>query len=66
MIALTGYAQPEDRQHCLDAGFDHHVVKPLDFERLRTLIAASAELWYRFFRRRATSLATLAVWHGMP
>ena len=44
MIALTGYAQPEDRQHCLDAGFDHHVVKPLDFERLRTLIAASAEV----------------------
>ena len=42
MIALTGYAQPEDRQHCLDAGFDHHVVKPLDFERLRTLIAGSA------------------------
>ena len=44
MIALTGYAQPEDRQHCLDAGFDHHVVKPLDFERLRKLIAASAEV----------------------
>ena len=42
MIALTGYAQPEDRQHCLAAGFDHHVVKPLDFERLRTLIAARA------------------------
>ena len=44
MIALTGYAQPEDRQHCLDAGFDHHVVKPLDFERLRALIATSAEV----------------------
>ena len=44
MIALTGYAQPEDRQHSLDAGFDHHVVKPLDFERLRALIAVSAEI----------------------
>ncbi len=41
LIALTGYARPEDRQQCMDAGFDHHVVKPLDFERLRTLIAAS-------------------------
>ena len=38
----TEYAQPEDRQHCLDAGFDHHVVKPLDFERLSALIGVSA------------------------
>ena len=40
MIALTGYTQQEDRQHCLDAGFDYHVVKPLDIERLRALIAS--------------------------
>ena len=43
LIALTGYARPEDRQHSLDAGFDHHVAKPLDFERLRALIASNAE-----------------------
>jgi CheY-like chemotaxis protein len=47
LIALTGYAQPEDRQHCLDAGFDHHVIKPLDFEGLKALIAISAEVGLR-------------------
>jgi CheY-like chemotaxis protein len=41
LIALTGYARPEDRQHCMDAGFDHHLVKPLDFERLKALMAVA-------------------------
>ena len=40
LIALTGYARPEDRQRCMDAGFDHHIVKPLDLEKLNALIAA--------------------------
>ena len=39
LIALTGYGQERDRQHALDAGFDHHVVKPVDFDRLARLIA---------------------------
>ncbi|GAB3790506.1 hypothetical protein GCM10028818_60760 [Spirosoma horti] len=42
VIALTGYGQEEDRQRSLEAGFDGHMVKPVDLamltERLRDLI----------------------------
>src|SRR5215211_6310628 len=31
LIALTGYGQEEDRRKSLEAGFDHHLVKPIDF-----------------------------------
>jgi CheY-like chemotaxis protein len=30
LIALTGYGQREDRQHAMDAGFDVHLVKPVE------------------------------------
>jgi two-component system, chemotaxis family, CheB/CheR fusion protein len=39
LIALTGYSQPEDIQKALDAGFDRHMVKPVDLDQLSTLIA---------------------------
>src|SRR6185503_4884048 len=29
LIALTGYGQDEDRRRALDAGFDHHLTKPV-------------------------------------
>jgi len=38
MIALTGYGQPEDRRRALEAGFDSHLVKPVDLEMLSTLL----------------------------
>ena len=38
LIALTGYGQPEDRQRSLEAGFDEHVVKPIDPFRLAQLV----------------------------
>ena len=41
MIALTGYGQPEDVARALAAGFDHHVVKPVDPETVLRLIAES-------------------------
>jgi CheY-like chemotaxis protein len=34
LIALTGWGQQEDRQRSKDAGFDSHMVKPVDYERL--------------------------------
>ncbi len=34
LIALTGYGQDSDRQSSIDAGFDHHLVKPARFEQL--------------------------------
>jgi CheY-like chemotaxis protein len=39
LIALTGYGQPEDRRRCVEAGFDAHIVKPIDIEQLLKLIA---------------------------
>jgi CheY-like chemotaxis protein len=39
LIALTGYGQPEDRQRALDAGFDAHLVKPVDVDELARVLA---------------------------
>ena len=39
LIALTGYGLPEDQRRAVEAGFDHHMVKPADFERLAALLA---------------------------
>src|SRR5262249_12360770 len=34
LVALTGYGQPHDRERALAAGFDEHLVKPVDPEAL--------------------------------
>jgi signal transduction histidine kinase/ActR/RegA family two-component response regulator len=41
-VAVTGYGQAGDRQRALQAGFDHHVVKPLQLDKLRELLDAHA------------------------
>jgi CheY-like chemotaxis protein len=33
-IALTGYGSVEDRQMCLEAGFDMHLIKPVETRQL--------------------------------
>jgi CHASE3 domain sensor protein len=38
LIALTGWGQEQDRQEALDAGFDHHLVKPVDTAVLMQLL----------------------------
>jgi signal transduction histidine kinase/ActR/RegA family two-component response regulator len=38
LIAVTGYGQMGDRARALEAGFDHHLVKPFDFARLEALV----------------------------
>ncbi len=38
IIALTGWGQPEDLQRTRTAGFDAHLVKPLEIERLLALL----------------------------
>jgi CheY-like chemotaxis protein/two-component sensor histidine kinase len=40
LIALTGYGQEEDRNRALEAGFDHHLVKPATIQALREILAA--------------------------
>ena len=39
LIAMTGYAQEEDRRLAREAGFDAHLVKPVDLLELRQLLA---------------------------
>ena len=39
LIALSGYGQESDVKAALDAGFDDHLTKPPDFDRLDELIA---------------------------
>jgi CheY-like chemotaxis protein/signal transduction histidine kinase len=38
LIALTGYGQPDDRRKALEAGFDLHLVKPVDPQQLFDLL----------------------------
>ncbi|HLK91198.1 MAG TPA: ATP-binding protein, partial [Polyangia bacterium] len=38
LVALTGYGREDDLRRSRDAGFDHHLVKPIDFAQLRRII----------------------------
>jgi signal transduction histidine kinase/ActR/RegA family two-component response regulator len=40
LIAVTGWGQDIDRQHSKQAGFDHHLVKPVDPDTLTRLLAS--------------------------
>ena len=42
LVALTGWGQPEDKQRSKVAGFDHHLVKPVDPSTLDRLLATSS------------------------
>ena len=39
LVAVSGYAQPEDRQRSRDAGFDAHIPKPADLHEVLALVA---------------------------
>ncbi|WOD18630.1 ATP-binding protein [Paraburkholderia kirstenboschensis] len=39
LVAISGYAQPEDVQKALDSGFDAHFAKPVDMVRIAQLFA---------------------------
>ncbi|HSD53268.1 MAG TPA: response regulator [Burkholderiales bacterium] len=40
LIALTGYGTDDDRRASREAGFDGHLVKPIDFDALERILAA--------------------------
>jgi len=40
LIALTGYGEESDRKASLDAGFDHHLVKPVNAATLISILDA--------------------------
>src|SRR5436190_3803322 len=43
LVALTGWGQEADRRRAADAGFDHHLIKPVDPQTLNTLLADVAK-----------------------
>jgi PAS domain S-box-containing protein len=43
LVAMTGYGRETDRQRSQEAGFDHHLVKPADFGRVRQILATVSE-----------------------
>ncbi|MGZ8238751.1 MAG: hybrid sensor histidine kinase/response regulator [Methylobacter sp.] len=47
LIAVTGYGQTEDRKRSQSAGFNHHLLKPINFEQLPALLAS-------FFKSNST------------
>lgn len=44
LIALTGYGRATDRQRSQEAGFDHHLVKPADFDEVQKILASVASI----------------------
>jgi CheY-like chemotaxis protein len=39
LVALTGYGQQDDLDRAREAGFDHHLTKPVDYGKLSALLA---------------------------
>lgn len=38
MVALTGWSRDDDRRRTSEAGFDHHLVKPVSSQKLVTVL----------------------------
>jgi two-component system CheB/CheR fusion protein len=50
LVALTGWSQDEDRARSREAGFDHHLVKPVDPHLLDELLQARSRAAVQGFR----------------
>jgi signal transduction histidine kinase len=44
LVAMTGYGRDEDFQRSKSAGFDHHLVKPIDFNELQRLLGKAGSM----------------------
>jgi CheY-like chemotaxis protein len=42
LVAVTGYGREEDRERARAAGFEAHLVKPVDFDALRRILSGGA------------------------
>jgi CheY-like chemotaxis protein len=40
LVALTGWGQPDDRRRSASAGFDHHLLKPVNLRDLKSVLAS--------------------------
>ncbi|MEM8511032.1 signal transduction histidine kinase/CheY-like chemotaxis protein [Massilia sp. MP_M2] len=58
-VAVTGYGQAKDRERALEAGFVHHLVKPVDMTALVRILESSAALAAQA-EAAATSVASAA------
>jgi CheY-like chemotaxis protein len=38
IIAVSGYVEEQDRRRSGETGFDHHLVKPVNFDTLLTML----------------------------
>ena len=43
LVAMTGYGQEEDRNRSREAGFDFHLVKPVDLTELQRVLSTRPE-----------------------
>jgi len=43
LVALTGYGREEDKQRAMAAGFDYHIVKPVNIDALEDLVGRMAK-----------------------
>ena len=43
LVAMTGYSRAQDRKKSLEAGFNHHLEKPVDIDTLLALLNARSE-----------------------
>jgi len=41
LVALTGWGQKQHRKRSTEAGFDHHLTKPVEFDVLQQILAAA-------------------------
>jgi CheY-like chemotaxis protein len=42
LVAVTGWGQEADREQARKAGFDHHLVKPVEFDRVLAVLREHA------------------------
>jgi CheY-like chemotaxis protein len=59
LVALTGYGTPDARERSRQAGFDHHLIKPVNAEALQRILRAE-----RFSARVSRSQRAAAVVAG--
>jgi CheY-like chemotaxis protein len=58
LVAVTGWGQDSDREMSRAAGFDHHLVKPVQLEVLRGLLATAVPAGSRGVGRASTGGAS--------